>query len=364
MNFNKSNSELNLDFANLGLSGSNHLYEQEKIPSFIMMENNPVKLALMGFDMYYHLISNSVAIDQNQHNALNSIISLSWKTDKRECKQLLNQIYKQVSIGNNNYLITANLENKINSIMNNYAYLNDKLLCYYFWTYTFDYASNITQLRNSYPYFTSMHDLNQIVFSDKVNNFHEIRKLIIICHLEYSSGYLININEVKKRWSFCDCQSDFLKLSSNNAEFVHWVFDYVVKFIEGNSIYNEEPCYSFFTSYYSSKAHELMDNTPRREIANPIIEKAYYEQSLSVEDKIATCYTLINRYIYCDERYTDKFKKSIQLAINQQEKRDREKKGLSAIKLSKEYHRKLSDYAKANKKSKKVALEELIDMMQ
>lgn len=312
--------------------------EKIDISNFLIKENNITKLFLIRLLIYSDYCNGLWETDNVKINKINDIVSLSKIRDTLSYKIMLSQEIKSAMQMNCLLPTQYQYESYISATLLSaseklkiYSTLDDHLFCYYLWAHTIKepnyFFANLDEAR-------LVREINRQVFKNKMAMFHEQRKLIVILGLELNHYNPIDIGLVKTEWSkICKCDQ-IIELDEKNPKFVEWALQYTIKFIEINCINNDD------------------DNK-----INPV----FYDQMVTVKDKIETCYTLINFYIFKKADCFSIFKKKINLAITQQERRDRTKKNLSAIKLSKAHEKKLKELSEHQKTPKKQLLEKMID---
>lgn len=315
---------------------------KQEILEFIARENDITRLFLMRLFVYCDSTYRALITDDSRINEITTITHIAHLQDILKyklslSKEILTLIEKQASnISSEKKSYLSFISSSTNEKEKTYSILDDRLFCYYLWTHTVKEKIinnfNINVFSNEDEKIS--YKVNDKAFKGKLAMFHEQRKLIVIFDLEKNITNPIDIERIKNNWREICQYGSVVTLEENNPDFVEWVLQYTIKFIESSKIYKGK---------------------------NIEISPLFYQQIITTKDKIETCYTLINAYIFKEESYLVEFKNKINLAIAQQERRNRTKKSLSPIKISKQYENKLKDLAKHQKKPKQKMLEELID---
>lgn len=320
--------------------------KEEKLNTFnlLIKENDITKLFLMRLQVYKDKMIGKISFDEpfnamGIHNFMNlshlsGTLNYKIQLSQEIANMTVSEVFRRTQYNNQSYISSLLLD--ANEKLQIYSTLDAPLFCYYLWAHTIkERLTNEIDLGINFPdEYRCVHTVNEYSFNRKLALFHEQRKLIIIFELETNINNPLNILRIKDNWRKICSYGNVIKLDENNPEFVEWVFQYTINFIETDAIYNRN---------------------------NIKINPLFYQQIVTTKDKIETCYTIMNMYIFRDFSYLTEFKKKISLAIAQQERRNRAKKSLSPVKLSKKHEEKLRELSKYQKIPKQKMLEELID---
>lgn len=317
--------------------------EKFLLPEFLIKENDIGKLFLMRLQVYSDFCRGLWLSDNSRIEIIKEMACLQYLQDTLTYKLALSKNITDVMRLNNTQFLQHEYKSYINSLILNaneksilYSIFDNRLFCYYVWAHTL----KIKKIGDSEKGFYFPNEavfsegINIFAFEEKIAMFHEQRKLIVIFELERNIDRKFKLQKIKHNWLQICKHSFIVKLNENDPEFVEWVLQYTINFIETDKIYND---------------------------FNNEVSSLFYQQMVTVKDKIETCYTLMHCFIFNDDRYLFEFKRKINLAIAQQEKRNRAKKESSSIKLSKKHEEKLKELAKYQKLPKKQLLESLID---